>query len=205
MRRAGGFIAPKFLLNISITMSIFNSLTENHCADFPQQIIHRNIITPMKKLAITLAFLISLNVFSQEKKIFSTELNEFVLQCENIGRTIIDKNKATDLTEWYAGRDNEITERNIKQLESDIDNSILDVTYHLTMIYENPRLYRLHFYSQETNEEFGQLYLSFRDTRHNLVGDLKFLSKEKMEMIDLKPNENSSLFNMPAVFKKSRD
>ncbi len=47
----------------------------------------------MKKLSITVAFLISLNVFSQEKKIFSTELNEFVLQCENIGRTIIDKKK----------------------------------------------------------------------------------------------------------------
>ncbi len=69
------------------------------------------------------------------------------------------------------------------------------------MVYENPLLYRLNFYNKETEMEFGQLYISFRDKRNNLVDGLKFLSKEKIEMIDLKPDKNSSLFNQKSKVK----
>lgn len=152
----------------------------------------------MKKLTITLTVLISLNVFSQEKKMFSTELNEFVLQCENIGRTITDKNKATDITEWYDGRYKEITKASIKQLESDIDNAIADVTYNLTKVKETPLLiYRLHFFNKETKEKFGQLFISFRKKEDDLVDFLTFISKERMGIIDLDISDNSSLFNTP--------
>ena len=144
----------------------------------------------MKKLSITLVFLISLNVFSQQKKAFSSELDEFVLQCETIARTLIDKNKATNLTEWYEGHYKGIAETNIKQLESDIDNSLIDVTYRLTKVNENPQpyghrvyqVYRLRFYSKETQAEFGLLYISFKDKRNNLVDGISLLSREKVEI-----------------------
>lgn len=143
----------------------------------------------MQKLSLTLALLISMTLISQEKKEFRTELNEFVLQCENIGRSIIDTNKTTNLYKWYDGRSKELAETNIKQLESDIDNSILEVTYHLTMVYKDPLLYRLNFYSKETRLELGQLYLSFRNNRDNLVDGIKLLSKENIELINLNPAE----------------
>ncbi len=151
----------------------------------------------MRKTSTILILLISLNIFSQEKRIFSSEFKEFVLQCENIGSTITDKSIATNLTEWYDGVDKEIAESAIKQLESDINRSKLNVTYYLTILNENPLIYSFHFFNKETKEEFGQLFIYFKDKENNLVDDLKFVSKAKMEMLDSKPDENTGLINIP--------
>lgn len=151
----------------------------------------------MRKTATILTLLISLTIFSQEKTIFDSDLKEFVLQCENIGRTITDKNITTNLTEWYGGFDEEKVESFIKQLESDINNSELDVTYYLVMLNKNPLIYSFHFFNKETKEEFGQLFIYFKDKENNLVDDIKFVSKSKMEMLDEEPDENTGLINIP--------
>ena len=151
----------------------------------------------MRKTATILTLLISLNIFSQEKTILDSDLKEFVLQCENIGRTITAKNIATNLTEWYDGIDKEKAESFIKQLESDINNSELDVTYYLVMLNENPLIYSFHFFNKETKEEFGQLFIYFKDKENDLVDDLKFVSKANMEMLDEEPDENTGLINIP--------
>lgn len=139
----------------------------------------------MKNISITLIFLISISIFSQEKKkIFNPELKKYVLQCEYIGRTIIDKNVSSDLDKWYDGIDKEKAILKIKQLESDINNSKLDVTYHLIMMNESPLIYTYHFYNKETKTKFGQLFIQFKDRENDLVDYVKLVTKSRMEEID---------------------
>ncbi|WP_028873631.1 hypothetical protein [Psychroserpens burtonensis] len=138
----------------------------------------------MKKITLTLLFLISINIYSQEQqKIFKPEFEKFVIQCETIGRTIINKNVATELSSWYEGSDIEKVNSNINQLESDIDNSVLDATYYLVMMNENPLIYSFHFYNEETKTEFGQLFIQFMDRENNLVDNIRFASKTEMKKV----------------------
>jgi len=124
----------------------------------------------MKNTILILLFLTSINVFTQEKSIYE----KYKIQCEDIGRTIIDKNISTDLTEWYEGHSDTMLLWQIRQIERDIDNSKLDVTYSLTRISRYPKAtdpyeYRLRFYNKETETQFGKISIKFFDRKNNLV------------------------------------
>jgi len=152
----------------------------------------------MRNTLLILILFISTNIFAQEKKeILKPELEKYVLQCENIGRILIDKNESTDLTNWYEGIDTEKAISEIKQLESDIDNSELKATYYLTMMNENPLIYSYHFYNKETKTEFGQLFIRFKDRENNLVDDIKVVSKKQMEEINAESDKESGTLNIP--------
>jgi hypothetical protein len=152
----------------------------------------------MRNITLILIFLTSTNIFAQEKKeIFKPELEKYVLQCENIGRTITDKNILSDLNKWYDGTDKENAISEIKKLESNIDKSELDATYYLTMMNENPLIYSYHFYNKETKTEFGQLFIRFKDRENNLVDDIKFVSKAQMEEINAESKKSSGTMNIP--------
>jgi hypothetical protein len=152
----------------------------------------------MRNTLLILILFISTNIFAQEKnEILKPELEKYVLQCENIGRILIDKNESTDLTNWYEGIDTEKAISEIKQLESDIDNSELKATYYLTMMNENPLIYSYHFYNKETKTEFGQLFIRFKDRENNLVDDIKVVSKKQMEEINAESDKESGTLNIP--------
>ncbi len=128
--------------------------------------------------------IISANVFAQEqKRIFKKEFAIFSIQCEHIGKTIIDKNVTTDFENWYEGQEKEKGLAAIQQLENDINQSHLEVTYHLVLLNENPLIYTYNFYNEKTKSEFGQLFIKFTNRDNILVDDIKFTSKAKMEEI----------------------
>ena len=152
----------------------------------------------MRNTLLILILLTSINIFAQEKKeIFKPELEKYVLQCENIGRILIDKTISKDLNKWYEGTDKETVISEIKQLETDIDNSELKATYYLTMMNENPLIYSYHFYHKETKTEFGQLFIRFKDRENNLVDDIKVVSKKQMEEISAESEKESGTLNIP--------
>ncbi|TXD80806.1 hypothetical protein ESY86_19920 [Subsaximicrobium wynnwilliamsii] len=152
----------------------------------------------MKKIALTFIFLISINVFSQEeKRIFNSEFEKFVLQCETIGRTITNKDIETEFSNWYEGIDSEKLNLEVKQLESDIKNSELEVTYSLIMMSENPLIYSFHFYNEITKTEYGQLFIRFADRENNLVDDIKVVSKTQLEEINKESEIELENMNIP--------
>ena len=128
---------------------------------------------------------------------FDSELKEFVIQCENIGRTITNKSKASEFDKWFEGDNKVKAESCVRELESDINNSELDVTYYLVMINDKPLIYSFYFFNKETKEEFGQLFIYFKDKENNIVDDLKFVSKTKMETFNKEVGENTDLINIP--------
>ena len=65
------------------------------------------------------------------------------------------------------------------------------------MINDKPLIYSFHFFNKETKEEFGQLFIYFKDKENNLVDDLKFVSKTKMETFNKEIGENTDLINIP--------
>lgn len=128
---------------------------------------------------------------------FQPEFQSFVLQCNNIGQKIIDKDESVKLDDWYEGIDAEKIKSEIRKLESDIDKSDLEVTYYLVMMNEEPLIYSFHFYNKETKTEFGQLLIRFKNRKNNLVDDIKVIDKEQMELINKKAEEQPLPTNIP--------
>jgi hypothetical protein len=152
----------------------------------------------MKKIALITLFLTSTYVLAQkDKRIFQPEFQSFVLQCNNIGQTIIDKNESVELNNWYEGIDAEKIKTEIQKLESDIDKSDLEATYYLVMMNEEPLIYSFHFYNKETKVEFGQLFIRFKNRENNLVDDIKVINKEQMELINKEVEEQPLPTNIP--------
>ena len=89
----------------------------------------------MKKIALITVFLVSINSFSQEKrKMFQSEFAPYTIQCEKIGRLLIDKTAESNLTEWFEGNDLDKFKSELSEFESDIDKSELEVTYYLSLM-----------------------------------------------------------------------
>ena len=152
----------------------------------------------MKKFVLITLFLTSISVFAQkDKEILEAEFHPFVLQCNNIGQTIIDKNQSVKLEDWYEGIDVEKINTEIQKLESDIDKSDLEATYYLVMINEQPLIYSFHFYNKETKTEFGQLLIRFKNRENTLVDDIKVMDKEQMELINKEAEEKPLPTNIP--------
>ncbi|WP_299685704.1 hypothetical protein [uncultured Dokdonia sp.] len=151
-----------------------------------------------KRILFVISLCISINLFAQEeRKIFSDEFKKFVLQCETIGNVLIDKNKEAKISDWYEGEETELIASYLKQLEADIDASTLEVTYYLVMLKENPLVYSFHFFNKETKEEFGQLFINFQTGDNILVDDLHYVSKAKIEMLDVESDKKTGLITIP--------
>lgn len=139
----------------------------------------------MRKIIGIIIFLTSVNIYTQEKKkIFNTEYKTYVIQCENIGSTIINKNVSLEIDNWYEGNDKEKVVQDLKQLEYEIDISELDVTYYLMLMNKKPLIYTYHFYNKETKAEFGQLFIQFKDRENNLVDYVRLVNSEKLKEIE---------------------
>ena len=153
----------------------------------------------MKKVSLITFLIISINIFSQEKKeLFNSEFSKFIIQCNNIGKTIIEKNKATELKSWYEGINSEKVNLEIKKLESDINNSELDVTYYLVMLRKEPLIYSFHFYNKETKTEFGTVLISFKNRENNLVDSIKIENKEELEKLNTQFENEAEIPSLPA-------
>jgi hypothetical protein len=159
----------------------------------------------MKNILLIAILLISMVGTSQEKrKIFQEEFVPYTLQCEKIGRLLIDKTKVSNLTEWYEGNDLEKFKSELSEFESVIDNSELEVTYHLLLMNENPAIYSFNFSNIETKTTFGQIFIRFKNRENILVDDLKIITKSKMEEIKLE-SENSELPKLPLPPKPPKE
>ena len=142
----------------------------------------------MKYITFIITLFLSLNIFSQErKKIDEPEYKKFVQQAEYIGKTIVDKNIITDVNNWYEGIDKENVLSDIQQLERDINNSELDVTYSLSTLNKNPLIYTLRFYNEPSKTEFGILFIRFKNRENNIVDDIRLADKTTMEGVEEEP------------------
>ncbi|WP_298321422.1 hypothetical protein [uncultured Aquimarina sp.] len=152
----------------------------------------------MKKYIFLITAFTIIKVVSQEQKtIFQPEFAPFTIQCEKIGRAIVDKNSNSIVSEWYEGEKlNEKTSL-ITQLESDIDASKLEVTYYLILINEEIPAYTFHFFNEKTKEEFGQLFLLFKNRDNVLIDDIKLVDKAGMEKIKSESDKNNKFKNIP--------
>ena len=145
----------------------------------------------MKKIILLSIIIYSTSIFSQEKKEKGvSEFIKFKIQCEHIGKAIIDKNAVTDIYNWYEGIDEKNSLSNLKQLKSDINNSELEVTYLLTLLNrssEDPIVYMIHFYDDQSKIEFGRLFIRFKDKNNNLVDDIRVANKATIEGVEENP------------------
>ncbi|WP_091407411.1 hypothetical protein [Aquimarina amphilecti] len=152
----------------------------------------------MKRYISLIAILTIVSAFSQEKKtIFQPEFASFTIQCEKIGRTIVDKNSISDVTEWYEGEKLQETISKISKLESDINASPLKVTYYLVLINEERPVYTFHFFNKETKEEFGQLFLLFKNRDNVLIDEIRLVDKTGLEKIKSESEKDSEFKNIP--------
>jgi len=164
----------------------------------------------MKNKIVFLVFLITANIYSQErKKLFQDEFAPFTLLCKKIGDSIIKKTAELKLSEWYEGSENEKINSNILKLKTDINKSKLNVTYWIMIMNEDPLIYTIHFGNNTTKEEFGQLYFVFKNRDNTLVDNVNFISKNEMEKIESEPIDtirmrNATLLPMAPVDKKAK-
>ncbi|MEF3080111.1 hypothetical protein [Winogradskyella poriferorum] len=127
---------------------------------------------------------------------FQSEFARFTIQCEKIGRLLIDKTAESNLTEWFEGDDLDKFKSELAEFESEIDKSELDVTYYLSLMNESPLIYRFDFRNAETRKSFGQIYIRFINRENILVDNINIVTKSKMEEIELE-SENSELPKLP--------
>ncbi len=127
---------------------------------------------------------------------FDSEFAPFTLQCEKIGRHLIDKQKSYKLKEWYEGQKLDSLTITMQKFELEIDNSDLEVNYYLSLLSPKPIVYSFDLRNPETAESFGQIYIRFTDTDNILVDNLMIVQKSKMEEIE-KESENSELLQLP--------
>ena len=152
----------------------------------------------MKKYLLIITVLTVIKVVSQEQKtLFQPEFTPFTIQCEKIGRTIADKNTNSIVSEWYEGEKLNEKISLISQLESDIDASELDVTYYLVLINEKVPAYSFHFFNKETKEEFGQLFLLFKNRDNVLIDEIKLVDKAGLGKIKSESEKKSEFKNIP--------
>ncbi len=159
----------------------------------------------MKKIVLFTIVLISMNSFAQEKrKMFQAEFTSFTIQCEKIGRLLIDKTIASDLSEWYEGSDLEKLKSEIAAFESEIDGSDLEVTYYLSLMNEKPLIYTFDFRNAESGTPFGQIFIRFKNDDNTLVDDLRIVTKSKIEEIESE-SENSDFPKLPPPPKPTKE
>jgi len=159
----------------------------------------------MKNIILITIVLISTNSFAQEKrKMFQAEFASFTIQCEKIGRLLIDKTIASDLSEWYEGSDLEKLKSEIADFESEIDGSDLEVTYYLSLMNEKPLIYTFDFRNAESGTPFGQIFIRFKNDDNTLVDDLRIVTKSKIEEIESE-SENSDFPKLPPPPKPPKE
>ena len=152
----------------------------------------------MKKIFIITFILLSFQGIAQETRtMFTSELAPFTLQCEHIGRSISDKNVASDLSKWYEGPNLEKLTASIREIEGDINQSAVEVTYRLSLLREQSPIYLFHFHAKDRTVEFGQLFIYFEDDGNALVDDYKLLTKIELEEINSEIKNNIELKNIP--------
>ena len=140
----------------------------------------------MKPPVLIFSFFASLYAFAQEQvNLEESKLENYVLQCDNIAKSLMDKETKTNVIDWYEGAGKEIAEFAIQQLESDIDKSSQEISHYLMVLSIDPLIFSLHFYYDETEAEFGHMFIFFKDKNNNLVDDLQFVSKAYYEMSEL--------------------
>ena len=152
----------------------------------------------MRKIFFITLTLLSLQSIAQEKAImFTSELAPFTIQCEYIGRSMLDKNEATDLSKWYEGSNLEKLTASIREIERDINQSNLEITYRLSLIRKNSPIYLFHFHAKDAAIEFGQVFIYFEDDGNTMVDDYKLLTKIQFEKIDSEIKNNPKFKNIP--------
>ena len=135
---------------------------------------------------------------------FQSEFAPFTIQCEKIGRLLIDKTAESNLTEWFEGDDLDKFKSELAEFESEIDKSELDVTYYLSLMNESPLIYTFDFRNAETRKSFGQIYIRFINRENILVDNINIVTKSKMEEIELE-SENSELPKLPPPPKPPKE
>ncbi|WP_299365415.1 hypothetical protein [Winogradskyella sp.] len=135
---------------------------------------------------------------------FQSEFAPYTIQCEKIGRLLIDKTAGSNLTEWFEGNDLDKYKSELSEFESDIDKSELEVTYYLSLMSENPLIYAFDFRNAETETPFGQIYIRFINRENILVDDIKIITKSKMDEIESE-SDNSELPKLPPPPKPPKE
>lgn len=151
----------------------------------------------MKPQLLILSILICLSGYTQEQSnLEEIKLENYVLQCGNIAKSLLDKENKTNINDWYEGSGKNIAELAIQDLESNIDNSFQEISHYLMVLSIDPLIFSLHFYNTVTDEEFGHMFIFFNDKKNNLVDDLQFVSKayygmSELELLGLKGASNA--------------
>lgn len=147
----------------------------------------------MKKIVFALVFLTTV-LHSQKKKIFNKKNAPYTLQCKRIGDLIIKKEPSLNISEWCENLALGKAEQYILHLQSEIKTVNDDITYDIILLKEEaPIFYTINIYNKKTLEEFGQLFIAFKDRENNLVDNINYLSKTDLDKIE---SDNKSLENV---------
>lgn len=133
----------------------------------------------MKPTLVSLFLLACLFVNSQTEEL---KLENYVLQCDVLAKSLVNKEIPTDITSWYEGDGKELAMRSIKQLENTIDKSPTEISHYLMALNLDPLIFSLHFYETESKAEFGHMFIFFLDQENYLVDDIQFVSKAYYDM-----------------------
>ena len=87
----------------------------------------------MKPTVLTLFFLICFFVYGQKEEI---KLENYVLQCDALAKSLIDKETLTDITSWYEGNGKELAKRSIEELENTIDKAPVEISHYLMAYFQ---------------------------------------------------------------------
>ena len=133
----------------------------------------------MKPTVLTLFLLVCFFVYGQKEEI---KLENYVLQCDALAKSLIDKETLTDITSWYEGNGKELAKRSIEELENTIDKAPVEISHYLMALSLDPLIFSLHFYETESKAEFGHMFIFFSDQENYLVDDIQFVSKSYYDM-----------------------
>jgi hypothetical protein len=137
--------------------------------------------------------IITSNVYSQEDKILDSKLNSFTKVCRDIGGIVLNKEAKLNISNWCENLALEKAQSYITELRIDItsDNVIYSI---LLLKNEAPIFYTINFYDKNTLEEFGQLFIAFKDKENTLIDNINYISKEEQN----KSKANNKTFeNIP--------
>lgn len=140
----------------------------------------------MKPTLLTLMLLVCSFSYSQKEDI---KLENYVAQCDELAKSLIDKETPTDITSWYEGAGKELAKRSIEQLEKTIDKAPSEISHYLMALSLNPLIFSLHFYETDSKAEFGHMFIFFSDQENYLVDDIQFVSKAYYDMNQLELSE----------------
>ncbi len=131
--------------------------------------------------------------YSQNDRALDEKLASFTSRCRDIGEFVLNREAELNESDWFENLALEKVEPYIKELKSDITSD--DVIYSILLLKdEAPIFYTINFYDKNTLEEFGQLFIAFKDRNNTLIDNINYISKE--EQANSKTN-NETFENIP--------